>query len=674
MALSKQYINYALETKSKYPAVMVSVMLGQFIEESGAGTSHRAKVSNNCFGIGGRGDRGTYNGMAAYSSKKESFLAYGRLMSKSLYTRHTKGATSPRAYLRGLQEVPYCADPAGDAYINKIMAHINSYNLTQYDKKASKAVKSVSSKVTTTNTKDIVDIALAEVGYKEKPTNITKYGAKLGHQGQAWCHSFVSWCALQAGQASHVPQTASTSDGMKWFKDRGLFRLKGKYTPKRGDIVYFKTHRSHVGIVRYAKNGMLYTVEGNSSNAVKTRTYSLNNGTITGYGVPSYSYINADDSSSISSTSSTSANSKKEEEEKKEQAKQEIAYLKKILNRHATVDTSINGKVVNTYKIPKCNVLVIAHHNGKYYSIPIEDDMKLTEERIGSASELEFSTPSHIKLTEGDAVAFKLDNHKMFYGFIFTISRTKSRSISYTCYDQLRYLKNKDTVVYNNFTLTKVIKYIARRNGLQVGTLAKTKYKMSKVEDDSELLDIIDDAISETATMENNLYIFYDSYGKLTLKNIKDMKVNSCVIDDETGEDYTYKTSIDDNVYNQIKLIYENAKTGTYDMYIARSSKNISKWGLLQYLEKIDYPTVGKLKSQAYLRLYNQKVRTLSVSGIVGNPYVRGGSLVPVMLTLSDIKICNYMLVDKVVHHFKNHRHTMDLDLTGDGFTSDSNS
>ena len=38
------------------------------------------------------------------------------------------------------------------------------------------------------------------------------------------------------------------------------------------------------------------------------------------------------------------------------------------------------------------------------------------------------------------------------------------------------------------------------------------------------------------------------------------MKVNTCLVDAETGQDYSYKTTIDSDVYNQIKLVYENKK------------------------------------------------------------------------------------------------------------------
>ena len=164
------------------------------------------------------------------------------------------------------------------------------------------------------------------------------------------------------------------------------------------------------------------------------------------------------------------------------------------------------------------------------------------------------------------------------------------------------------------------------------------------------------------------------------------MKVNTCLVDAETGEDYSYKTTIDTDVYNQIKLIYKKKKsskkkkgstktstsqnTGTsYGIYLVRDNKKIAKWGTLQFTDEINSPDIGKLKAQALLKLYSHEKRTLTISGVIGNSKVRGGSLVPVILDLGDLKIANYMLVEKVTHTFKNCEYTMDLVLSGGDFS-----
>lgn len=180
---------------------------------------------------------------------------------------------------------------------------------------------------------------------------------------------------------------------------------------------------------------------------------------------------------------------------------------------------------------------------------------------------------------------------------------------------------------------------------------------------------MIQNALDETMMVKNKVYTLYDKVGKLQLSGIDSMKVNTCLVDKETGQDFEYKTSIDTDVYNQIKLIYKNNEKGTFDLYMAKDAKNINKWGTLQYTDTIDDPDIGKLKAQALLKLYDTICRTLTIKGVIGNKKVRAGSLVPVTLNLWDIKVSNYMLVEKVTHIFKNREYTMDLVLSGGGFS-----
>lgn len=504
--------------------------------------------------------------------------------------------------------------------------------------------------------KDIVDVAIGELGYAEEGNNSTKYGKWYGANGAAWCHMFVSWCANQAGvSTSIVPKTASTSAGMNWFKNKGLFKYKGKYTPKRGDIVYFKTGRSHAGIVEKVSGSTLHTVEGNSSNKVRRRTYPLNHSTITGYGVPKYENLNT------SSGSGSSSSNKKTE----------LAYLRKILDTKKTTPTNINADVTETGKLPNGEVVVMVQNGKKFFEVPVKEGMKITWERKGSPGKMTFTAKydKKFKIVEGNAVTVSVDGTNFFFGFVFTRQMSKDGMMQYTVYDQLRYLKNKDTMVYTKRRADEVIKKIAEKFNLKCGTLANTGHKLSAIEDNTTLFDIIQNALDDTLMTKNKVYVLYDKVGKLTLTEISKMKVNACLVDEETGEGFTYKTSIDTDVYNQIKLIYENKKKGTYDLYMTKHSKNINKWGVLQYVEKIDDPDIGKLKAKALLKLYNKKMRTLTVSKVIGNKNVRAGSLVPVMLDLQDIKVANYMLVEKVTHTFDNRRWTMDLVLSGGDFS-----
>ena len=68
--------------------------------------------------------------------------------------------------------------------------------------------------------------------------------------------------------------------------------------------------------------------------------------------------------------------------------------------------------------------------------------------------------------------------------------------------------------------------------------------------------------------------------------------------------------------------------------------------------------------------MYNKKTRTLEIKNAIGDVRVRGGSLIIVRLDLGDVKLENFMLVEKAKHTFKNGEHFMDLTLTGQNFVS----
>ena len=313
---------------------------------------------------------------------------------------------------------------------------------------------------------------------------------------------------------------------------------------------------------------------------------------------------------------------------------------------------------------------LIITHNNIMYEPAVVDDVQWETERKGVQGKLVFKVIKDevLQFTEGDPVRFKVDGANVFFGFIFKRSRDKDGIITVTAYDQLRYLKNKDTYTYSNKTASDVVRMIAEDFNLQCGTLDDTAYKIeSRVEDNQTLFDIIQNALDLTLTNKKELYVLYDDFGKITLKNLKNMKLN-ILIDESTGENFDYLTSIDGETYNKIKLVREDKDSGKRQIYIAQDSSNMNQWGVLQYFETIDEKVNGKAKADALLSLYNQKTRNLSIKGAFGDVRVRGGSLVAVSLALDDITVNSFLLVEKVSHTFRESEHFMDLTLRGGAF------
>ena len=205
------------------------------------------------------------------------------------------------------------------------------------------------------------------------------------------------------------------------------------------------------------------------------------------------------------------------------------------------------------------NQQLLIQNGNTVYEPVVQDEITWTTERKGAAGKLEFKIVKDdiINFEEGNPVAFKVDNTNLFYGFVFRKKRDKEQIITTTAYDQLRYLKNKDTRVYVNKRADEVVRSIASDFQLNVGMLENTGYVIAKkAESNQSLFDIILNALDETIRNRKEMYVLYDDFGKLCLKNLERMKVG-LVIDEETGENFDYESSIDSDTYNQIKLTYD---------------------------------------------------------------------------------------------------------------------
>lgn len=316
------------------------------------------------------------------------------------------------------------------------------------------------------------------------------------------------------------------------------------------------------------------------------------------------------------------------------------------------------------------NVELLIQNGTNLYQPLVEEGIQWTTERAGSPSILKFTVikDETIAFQEGNPVRLKVDGKNVFFGFVFSKKRNKDHHIEVTAYDQLRYLKNKDTYVYENKTASQVITMIANDFGLNLGTIESTQYVIpSRVEDNQSLFDIVQNALDLELQNKGELFCLYDDFGKLTLQNIASMKLD-ILIDKDTAEDFDYTSSIDQETYNQIKLTYDNEEAGEREVYIARDSANINTWGLLQLHEKLQKGENGKAKADALLKLYNKKTRNLKVNDCFGDVRCRAGTMVPVQLYLGDMSVSNYLVVEKAVHTFDNNHHSMTLNLRGGEF------
>ena len=315
-------------------------------------------------------------------------------------------------------------------------------------------------------------------------------------------------------------------------------------------------------------------------------------------------------------------------------------------------------------------VELFIQHNSTIQFPVVEEGARLTLERKGTPGKLEFTVVKGpgLNFAEGDPVKLTVNGTAMFYGFVFKKKRDKGGTIDVVAYDQLRYLKNKDTITEEGLKASDLLKRIATDFRLNLGTVEDTGYTIETiVEENQTLFDMIQSALDETLMNTKQLYVLYDDAGKLTLKNINTMKLN-LLIDEETGENFSYESSIDEQTYNKIKLAYNDEKTGKRELFIAQDGAKMNQWGVLQYFEEVQTKTGASAKADALLKLYDQKTRKLTIQNAFGDVRVRAGSSVVVALNLGDIVTNNYMVVNKVTHTFRGDEHMMELDMIGGEF------
>ncbi|MDE7309816.1 MAG: hydrolase [Lachnospiraceae bacterium] len=321
--------------------------------------------------------------------------------------------------------------------------------------------------------------------------------------------------------------------------------------------------------------------------------------------------------------------------------------------------------------------LFIGNESGtKIYQPAVQEGIEWSTERSGTPGKLTFKVlkDNFLDFSEGSPVRMRIDGHELFFGFVFKQQRTQEQIISVTAYDQLRYLKNKDTIVYENKTVSQLIQMIAADFSLNTGILEDTGFVIaSRVEENTSLFEMIQNALDLTLTGTGNMFVLYDDFGRLTLKSLSNMYVGNdssgyLMIDEETAKSYDYTSSIDGDTYNKIKLTFDNEDTGYRDVYIAQDTSNINKWGVLQYFDTLQEGENGRAKADSLLKLYNQKTRNLKISSAVGDNRVRAGSMLIVNLDLGDRKMKNFMLVEKCKHTYNEGEHWMDLTLRGGEF------
>lgn len=270
--------------------------------------------------------------------------------------------------------------------------------------------------------------------------------------------------------------------------------------------------------------------------------------------------------------------------------------------------------------------------------------------RVGSPASLELSLLKSPAFSPalGDRITLQENGTGYFYGYVFCIDRDEKEEISLTAYDQMRYLKNKQTYVFQNKRADEIAAQIFADFQLDFHALANTGYVIpSLVEDSSTLLDIILKALDLTLIHTGQMYQLWDDFGTLRITDVKEGQIPLLLGDKSLVTSFSYKEDIDGDTADFIYLYQENKADGKRLPVVAQDEANMQQWGVLQYAEKVDEnltPAEVREKANSLLRLKNRPERSFAVEAIADRS-VRAGRIAAVRI--ERLGIAGYFIVEE---------------------------
>lgn len=272
-------------------------------------------------------------------------------------------------------------------------------------------------------------------------------------------------------------------------------------------------------------------------------------------------------------------------------------------------------------------------------------------------------------VTDGALITVKVDQEKLFFGYVFKYSADEKGTCSITAYDSLRYLQNKDTLVMKNETASDFFKRICEGFSLKYKLVAKSAHILPKrINDNKNYADMIAYALDKTLIDTNLWYFLRDTWGVIEFLDVYEERTPVVIGDNSLLSSYSFESSIDNDTYNQIKLVKENKTTKRREVYMQKDSTNINRWGTLQYYENVqESMNDAQIKARAatLLEYYNKPKQTLKLPKCLGDFRIKGGRSFVLLIDKLKTKVPynKYVICSSCTHKITNGVHIMELEV-----------
>jgi len=344
---------------------------------------------------------------------------------------------------------------------------------------------------------------------------------------------------------------------------------------------------------------------------------------------------------------------------------------------------------------PHANNQIFVSTDNKVFDIStLVDSIQHATVLEGQAGKLTFQMQKNptpevpLNIKNGSVIQFKRDNKGIFFGYVFNMGMDANGIIQVTAYDQMRYLKNEDTVYISNMKVSDVFNMLCTNHNLKnfkVVTPCDFVCPNKKYEGQT-LFSILQHQMHQAniASKGTKYYYIRDNFGTLEFTELHQTKTDIMIGYKSLLSSFQFEISIDKNTYNSIKVVKsynsEDEKGKKSDNkiispYTAKDSNTQRKWGFLQKVISVD----DKMNSAQliqyaddYMKSFNRETKTLKLSAL-GVDEINAGSgfsvYIPELNTykLDDKGQANDKYLDMWAvganHTYSRDMHTMELDV-----------
>lgn len=286
----------------------------------------------------------------------------------------------------------------------------------------------------------------------------------------------------------------------------------------------------------------------------------------------------------------------------------------------------------------------------------------------------------------GDIVQLSWDEVKTFYGRIFKVSYNQDKKYSITAYDNSRYLKNQDSIVWPVSTISQRFTQMAKTAEVPYKVVNDSTYKVpAEVCDGKSYFDMLKSAIDATEKATDQMYYIGCAYDTLELRKAPYNELELVIGDKQFLTAYSFDRSIDDaaNVVRIVKKNQEESQNtsatasedtsqsgddpdATSFSYSDATGNTINQWGKLQVVETAKDKANDAQMAERAKELLNEKNRetyTLKLTAIGNLDLIPGNS---VAIKIEDLTNAGFEIkraaILKATHNF-NSDYTTEIEM-----------